>query len=99
MTDMTSNLAALGVVSAIVAAFLGGVQKYTTLPGRSALIIVTVLGPAVGVLLHYSGWLELAKEEPRNTILAAAWGLIAAVAGAGLTDHNVLDLFRKGKTP
>lgn len=97
---MTSYLAALGGVAAVVAAVLAGMQKLTPISGRAQLVIVLVLGPMLGVLFHYSGFLELAPEEPRNTILAAAWGLIASLAGTGLSDSNVLKLFtRKGVSP
>lgn len=90
MEALTSYLAALGGVSVIVAALITGLQAKTTLSKRVVAVLSIALGPVVAMLMHYSGFLELAADEPRNTILSAVWGLVASLAGAGLTNANLL---------
>jgi len=90
MNDITIYLVGLGVLAGIVAAIVAGLQRWTTFSTRTNALVTLALGPCVGVLLHYSGFLELAVGEPKNTILSAAWGLVASMAGAGISNANLL---------
>lgn len=92
--DMTSYLTALTGTAAVAGALVTGLQRWTTLSPRVTNLLNLVFGLGAGVLFHYSGFLELAAGEPRNTILSAVWGLVASAAGAGVTNTNLLHILK-----
>lgn len=90
MKDMTSLLTQLGILAMIVTAVIVGMQRFTRFSTRMTAALAIVLGPSIGVLMHHSAYLDFAAApEPKGTLLAAAWGLVASMAGAGITNVNL----------
>jgi 4-hydroxybenzoate polyprenyltransferase len=90
MNDLTAYLASFAAIAAAVWAAIHGLQKMTPLGDRAVALIVALFGIAGGVVAQGSGFVTTPAGPPWSWIACGFFGLLAALAGAGATDLNLV---------
>jgi len=90
LNDLTTYIAAFAVIAGAVWAAIHGLQKMTKLSDRQVSLIVASFGIAGGVVAQGAGFVTTPAGPPWSWIASGFFGLLAALAGAGATDLNLV---------
>lgn len=90
MSDLTSYLAAFAAIAGTIWGAIHGLQKLTKIPDRAVAGIVGALGVASGCVVEAAGFVSAPMTGWRSWLAAGFFGLLAAFAGAGATDLNLI---------
>lgn len=90
MSDLTSYLAAFAAIAGTIWGAIHGMQKLTKMEDRSVAMIVAVLGIASGCVVEAAGFVKAPMSGWQSWLSAGFFGLLAAFAGAGATDLNLI---------
>jgi len=84
--ELTTYMATLAAIAALLWAFLKGLGKTPATAKRLAWVV----GPVLGVVAHVAGFLDSPANDPLDYMVSAVFGLVATFAAAGGTRLNML---------
>lgn len=97
MESLVSYLAAVGMIAALVAGAAATVDRKLAIPDAWVVAVAMILGAGLGMAAGEAGFLSSAAEGWRAHAVNAAFGIVGALAGFGVSRRNALDVLKIGR--
>ncbi len=95
IVNLITYLTVQGIVAAFVWLIIQGASKVYGLSERSTALAAMGVGGALSCLCHWAGFVGIGGVSSlAEYVCAFIFGLLSALAAGGVSDHNLLSVFK-----